>query len=302
MILLFVEDTIFFVQIAENISKYYRNCEILAEYNQDYFDRATIIIPVGINAQKKLMHYTRYRNKFLISDSLIYDILDDKINFYDFIDTNNMLIDSPIKLIRTYDDYYKKDFEGQFIVKHRRGAGSAKNKIITGSIQNIIRKYSPDCQIQDLLKVKYIDCVSCLCKNGDILRSLNFRVHDFISRDLYKTDHKLFLKRTKSMYMEVMSKIVKRLKYNGLIEFEFLVDKNKNIYIIEANPRISGTIFTYIEKNSPYVNDLINSYCNLIVKHGFDATNYEGTYELNYYKKKSPKYKICDCGLVKIIK
>src|SRR5437764_13620651 len=96
--------------------------------------------------------------------------------------------------------------------------------------------------------------------------------------------------------MEVMSKIVKQLKYNGFIEFEFLVDKNKNIYIIEANPRISGTIFTYVQDNSPYMNDLMNSYCNLLVKNSFDIANYDGNYKLNYYKKENLKYKICDCG------
>ena len=56
--------------------------------------------------------------------------------------------------------------------------------------------------------------------------------------------------------------------------------------LLEDNLKKQKAIPTANLKFEPdkYVNDLINSYCNLIVKYAFDTMNYEGNYKLNYYK------------------
>ena len=102
---------------------------ILNEYNEKYFNEATVIIPFGINAQIALNNYPQYNHKFLINPKTVYDELDDKINFYEMIKKYKFLDNSEIKLISSYDDKYIKDknvnIYGKFIIKNRNGAGSS---------------------------------------------------------------------------------------------------------------------------------------------------------------------------------
>ena len=58
-------------------------CEILTRFNKKYFDKATVIIPFGIDSQIKLNKYPEYNHKFLVCDDEdVYDTLNDKIIDY----------------------------------------------------------------------------------------------------------------------------------------------------------------------------------------------------------------------------
>lgn len=279
-------DTLFFLK------RQYPRSIVLTRFSRHYFEKADVIIPITVRCQKKLNRFHEYKHKFLTTDNRIYDILDDKIKFYNFVRENDLLHNSNIKLIRSYGiDYSGSNFYGKFIIKHKNGSGSSKNKIVEGYIKNLIRKHSDDYQIQKLLDVDHINCISCCCKNGEIIECLNFVTPHFISKKLYKTNHTLTLKRPKKKYIDIISKIVKTINYSGLIEFEFLVDKHKKSYLIECNPRISGTIrcILYQHNDVPYIN-LINSYINSLCKtklpiyhYDHEKLNYDGRFEkVNY--------------------
>lgn len=280
------------------LKHYYPDCVILTRPDRYYFEKADVIIPISIKCQKELNKYREFKHKILTASDEVYDTLDDKINFYKFINKYNLLEGLNIKLINTYgNDYDGPNIHGKFIVKHRNGIGSAKNKVAKGKIKKIIRMF-PNYQIQDLLNVNHINCVSCLCKNGSIISSLNFIVPEFISNKLYKKSHELLLKRPDSDFLELVTRIIEITNYSGLIELEFLVDNDGRTYLIECNPRLSGTVRCISNKNDvPYVSNLINPYVNLFSRKQFDTRHYIDNSQLKYNGNfKHPDYYISSDG------
>ena len=59
------------------------------------------------------------------------------------------------------------------------------NHVVYDNIYNIISKYNDKYQIQDFLDIKYIHSINCLCKNGNIISSLDFIYFGFIDRQFY---------------------------------------------------------------------------------------------------------------------
>ncbi|NBU98799.1 MAG: hypothetical protein EBS19_11425, partial [Spirochaetia bacterium] len=51
--------------------------------------------------------------------------------------------------------------------------------------------------------------------------------------------------------------IVKRLNLYGIVEFEFLIDTKDDIYIMECNPRISGSVRVPL-----FFDEIIRKYIN----------------------------------------
>ena len=114
------------------------NYVVLNNFNKEYFDKADAIVPFGINSQKKLYEikqmYPEYRYKFLVNSPEVYTLFDDKKQFYDFVEKENVLEGSQMKLIKTYDEKYDGPHKtGSFLVKNKRGVGSLHNKVITGN-------------------------------------------------------------------------------------------------------------------------------------------------------------------------
>ena len=296
--------------------KYFdKNCIVLSDYNEKYFKEATVIIPNGIQAQKRLGNYLQYKNKFLVNHDYIYDKLDDKINFYNMIRQHDILKNSYIRLINTYDSKYKGPNKySKFIIKHRKGAGSNDNKIVTDNIYNLIKKYGDDYQIQDILDVKKIHGINYLCKKGKLISGLDFIYSGFIDNDNNYSDVKQELKNVEQKYVDVISKIVEKVNYNGFIELEFLEDTNDNIYLMEINPRISGNIKCTVQQDeytyAPYITNLLAPYCDIITKK-IDDTNLSNKLELINYSDgieiiyqgnlHVPKHKPCNCGVVRFL-
>lgn len=252
------------------ISKYYKKkLYIVDKFIKHYFDKAIAIIPLGIKSQKELNKYTKYKHKFMVNDTNIYDMLDDKILFYNFVKKNNILKGTDIKLIKSYTQKYNGiNIYGNFLLKHRNGAGSAYNKIKTDWIYNIINKYSENNQIQKIIDIKIISGVNGICKDGEIIQMFDFIMPNFDGNDYYFRDNDEILDNVKPQCKKVISRILKKVNYNGFFEIEFAIDKNWNVYLLECNPRISGNIrTTAIENNvvySPFVKHFIIPYCEII--------------------------------------
>ncbi|AYV75335.1 MAG: hypothetical protein Terrestrivirus1_209 [Terrestrivirus sp.] len=256
---------------------YLKRCKetyvVLNNFNKEYFDKADAIVPFGINSQKKLYEikqtYPEYKYKFLVNSAEVYTLFDDKKQFYDFVERENVLEGSQMKLIKTYDEKYDGPHKtGSFLVKNKRGVGSLHNKIITGDIYDIINRYNTDNQIQDILDVKEIQAVNLVCKKGKIISGLNFVFPGAINPQILNSTAKQYLRHLEEKYMKVLSKLVKLVSYDGFVEFELLLDANDDLYLLECNPRIPGDIKSTFENtpNSPYITDLINVYINVLSK------------------------------------
>lgn len=280
MIIFFIDKydlhTLHMVSFLSDNMKY--NYVILTKFNRGYFDRAEVIIPFGIKSQQKLIKYSSYKNKYLLCDNArIYDQLDDKIIFYDLIIKYDLLYDSSVHLIPTYDSKFSHNKYGKFILKQRDGSGSLGNIFKTGYLRDLIEKYSSKYQIQDVIDIKNIYSISCFCIKGEVINSINYITNGYLNPDFYRKRSIDIIQAVNSSIGKVIDRIVKKFNYNGIIEIEFIVDHKDKIYLMEVNPRISGTIKTKTENGYlPFNNFIIDAYILYITK------------------KKVPSIKLCD--------
>ena len=277
--------------------------KILHKFNKKLFDKAEVIIPFGIHSQTELNNYSEYKHKFLVNKNYVYNILDDKKNFYNFIKKYNLLNNTNIHLIKTYtkSNLYCNKY-GQFLIKDTLGIGSNYNHIESGYLHNLIRKYSKNYQIQDIIDGQYIDAINCLCKDGKIIRSLNFQAkHKKIKNKFELLDQQYFCE-TDSKFLKVIENIVEKLNYSGFIEFEFITDSTKQkIYLMECNPRISGNLLCDMKNTfCPFIAELIIPYIYLIQNKQYNTKTYDITPILYNSDIIMCDYKLCNCGCVKL--
>jgi predicted ATP-grasp superfamily ATP-dependent carboligase len=277
---------------------------ILTKFVEKYFKKARVIIPFGTKSQKKLHEYTEYRHKFLTNDKEIYNAINDKIRFYDIIKKYDLLNKSDIKLIETYESNYQgPDKHGKFIIKHRKGIGSISNQIVEGNLYDLIKQYSYDHQIQDLLDVDYISGVNCLCSNGSVISAIDFCMQGFITNDYYNQNNLEIIREVDNRYMSVISRIIEVFRYSGFIEIEFLVDRKGDVYLMEANPRATGCIKSKtLEDQAPYITNLIKPYCNLINKKHIKLINYGKQTDIIFYGESNEPLHVVMNGVVKFFK
>ena len=191
-----------------------------------------------------------------------YQMFDNKSGFYKYLKENTSLWNG-LYLIPHYDKQYNgPNINKNFMVKKNYGFSSAFNEIISGNINDIISKYAATHQIQDIMDVKHIYGVSLSCLSGKILGVYTYKSIEAITKESQLNGFNA----TRNNYIEYpevkqfLKKLMQHVLYNGLIEVEFIIDKNK-IYIMESNPRISGSsripaYFDWIIQ--PY----IDNYCN----------------------------------------
>lgn len=189
-----------------------------------------VIIPIDVKSQTLL-----YKNT-------IYDMLDDKKVFYEYLKRCDL---KNIRLINSYDSDYKgEDIYSEFIIKPSNEYGSKGQMRKKGYIREIIAEYANNNQIQDIINIRTLYEVNFSCKKGDIVGKLCCVTHD---KHRKSSDYK---KGVRGYYtldipyniLTLCENIINRLNYTGLIEFEFIEDENGTIYIMECNPRMSGHI------------------------------------------------------------
>jgi len=274
---------------------------VLYKYNKDKFDKADVIVPIGIFSQIELSKYSEHKNKFLVNEPYVYYVINNKVKFYKFIKKFDILKDSSIQLIPTFDKKYKgPNFYDKFIVKHKDGTGSFDNKIKKDHLYNLISKYGKNYQVQELIKVKYVHGINCLCHNGRIVRAVNFIVEGFIDPTNNNDNCIEEVREVDPKFLDVINKITMTFQYNGFIEFEFLEDNKNNIFLIEANPRLSGHIKCIArDKSLPYVDNLIIPYYDIILNNNNKQDLYVKNDDVMYFGCiKNPQYKARRYGVV----
>jgi len=187
----------------------------------------------------------------------IYKMLDCKIGFYNYLKQNNEIcLNSNIKYIPTYDNLYNgPNIHKQFMIKASWGYSCKFNEIKYGNIYDLINQYKNTHQIQDLMNVKHILGISLCCKFGKIIGVYSYLTTGPISTTSFHAERS-----NKIIFPEVklfLKKIVEKLNLNGILEFEFLIDNENKIYIMECNPRISGSIRVPI-----FYDNIIKTYIN----------------------------------------
>jgi predicted ATP-grasp superfamily ATP-dependent carboligase len=309
MIVIFAYKKRFLTYISLLLSNAKFKYVILSAYDEYYFDKADVIIPLGIDAQCKLNKYKEYKDKFLTCSNYIYDMLDNKNEFYRFIKKNKILKYSDVKLIPTYDKYSKeRNRYGKFIVKEYGGAGSSSNKIIEDWLHTIIDDYSDKCQIQDVLDIKYVYSINCLAYNGKLISSLNYIIKGFIKESFYNENRKVQVQHVPYKFKKVIKDILKKSHYNGILEIEFIVTKNDVAYLMECNPRVSSNMKCIDDNYNdntivPYTEYIFNPYIDIICNKSIKIPNlYHDKCDITFYGKvKCNKYTEHN-GVIKLIK
>lgn len=275
---------------------------ILTKYNEELLEKANIIIPFGIDSQNDLVNIKKYSDKLLLcNNSEIYDILDDKVMFYHFIKKYELLENTNISLIKTYTKKHKgENIYGEFYIKRKNGAGSYRNKIRKGFIFDLIKKYKRH-QIQDVIDIKGVHGVNCLCLNGELISALDFTTPKSIEYNYYTVDNKEFLTPMIDSFTAVCKSIIKKANYSGLIEIEFIESADGKRYLMECNPRLSGNLKCILKNGEvPFIENIIKPYVNILKEKKIKLKIYKGIQETLYLgSHHSPDYNIKDNGVVK---
>ena len=242
--------------------------------NLDNINHNDIIIPVCVKAQALL-----YKDK-------IYSTLDNKKSFYNLLGNYSNCL-KHIHLIPSYDKNYKGDnIFKNFLLKPVNDWGSKNILFKEGFIYDIISKYAKTHQIQDIIKLKAIYEANFVCKDGVIINNIMCITNESILTQNYLDSidntknipkYILITKNIPKYILKLCKTVIASLNYNGFIEFEFIKDVNGKFYIMECNPRISGTIY-----NPLYFKELVEPY--FYIKSTF-ANYLVKSYEYKYEKK-----------------
>ncbi|HRS54401.1 MAG TPA: ATP-grasp domain-containing protein [Bacteroidales bacterium] len=205
--------------------------DIVNKFKIDFF------IPVNSNYIGEIL-----KNRELFSHTLSYygptssyEILNNKLLLFNFL-KNNVSLNIMPKHYETIEGA-----EMPFVYKPQ-SSSSSKGVIYFMSENDLIKNKT---KIKDTgIIQQYVDGVgigfSCFAVNGEIkkyyshLRLIEFPLSGGSSlyRESYN-DNRLF---------DIVAPIVKKLNWSGLAMFEFKLTKDNQIYLIEVNPRVWGSI------------------------------------------------------------
>lgn len=200
--------------------------------------------------------------------SNIYFMLNDKMQFYNYIKQNSDLLSDGIKFIPTYDYTYKgPNIHKEFLLKDKNGYSAAFNNKITGNVYDLIKTYASKYQIQDIMNVKHILGVSLSCMFGKILGVYSYKTNEAITNKTlvngFDAIRGNFIEDV--VVRKFIKRFVERINYFGIIEIEFLIDQNNTIHVMECNPRISGSLNV-----APYFDWIIMPYIKALQNRSVD--------------------------------
>jgi len=195
-----------------------------------------IIIPVDVESNAVLFGKDNV--------AAIYRMLDDKIDFYQWLQWNNDILGSKIRLI-------PKGVPGgsvkKYMIKHRRGYGSLNNVVREDFYERLLDDFPIEqYQIQEWIKVDTVLACDGFARDGS-LKSVFYTMKKSVAKFQdyekgYPLQYKNYIPRPEIESFVVA--IVERISYTGFFQFEFIQDRRGQIYILECNPRISGLVFS----------------------------------------------------------
>ena len=239
------------------------NCEVqvVTSMNNLNINKDTII-STSVNGQFTIFQpFLKYN---------IYNMLDDKISFYNYLRQNPDLL-TGMPLIPSYDETYKGPaITKQFIIKQKNGWSSRFNTYVTDNVYNLIQQFGKTHQIQDVLDIKHIYGVNLCIFFGKIIGVYTNSSFGGLTPEMNAKGFPAILTNF-IKYKEVrdfLKKIIKTTNYQGIVEFEFLIDKNDKIYIMECNPRLSGAL-----RDALYFDNVVKKYITALHTKQFNEVN-----------------------------
>lgn len=166
-----------------------------------------------------------------------------------------------IHFIPTYDENYKgENIHSKFLIKPNNGAASKNQIIKSGHIYEFISKYAEKYQIQEIIDIRVIYEIDFICKDGDIVGSIFHKTYqkERKTSDYFWGVNSIQTTNLPKGIIELCKNIIKDVKYNGFINFDFIKDVHGTVYIMECNPRLSGILY-----NPQYFKKLIEPYYNI---------------------------------------
>jgi hypothetical protein len=246
-------------------------------HNMDNITKNDIVIPIGVDSQASY-----YNNS-------IYYIFDNKYKFYKYITSNNILENTNINIIKSYDkDYAGENIFSKFIIKPCDEFGS-KNQIREQDyIYNIINKYSMNNnnQIQEIINIDKMYEVNLYIMNGNIISSYCLLTESTRKSNQYINGVLGKVIKIPDNILNFCNKIIKISNYTGFIEFEFITDKNK-LYIMECNPRISASV-----NNPIYFKEMIEANFKIVSSFANYRLKYNKNFRINESGLQFNKYNL----------
>jgi hypothetical protein len=186
--------------------------------------------------------YSIFKNRCNFGN--IYNLWNDKIAFYNYLKQNDDLLDG-LQLIPHYDSSYKgPNITKEFFLKEKDGWSSKFNQKIHGNIYNLIAMYGKKNQIQDVMIIKHIYGVSVSSLHGKIIGIYTYLTNEGLTPEMNASGFNA-IRSNYIKYEKVKNfiiNIIKKVSFNGIVEFEFIIDNNDIIYVMESNPRLSGSL------------------------------------------------------------
>jgi hypothetical protein len=186
--------------------------------------------------------YSIFKNRCNLNN--IYNIWNDKIAFYNYLKQNPDLLDG-LQLIPHYDSTYNgPNITKEFFLKDKDGWSSKFNQKIHGNIYSLIASHGKKNQIQDVMNIKNIYGVSVSSLHGKIIGVYTYITNEGITPQMnaggFNAERTNYIKFDKIKNFVI--NIIKKANFNGIVEFEFIIDHQNIIYVMESNPRLSGSL------------------------------------------------------------
>ena len=215
----------------------------------------------------KIKDWIEQHCKILINTRELYDTIDNKYNGYKF----NIEHDIPtIPTLLLTDNTTKKEIcnftNGKYpiFLKNVYGCGG----LGTSTCNNIDNLFENDklknIHIGNIIQpciIGNIYIVNMLYSNGEIVDTFILKSSSYI-KDTLTVRMQPFRKVIETnIFDDIIKKIGCNTKYTGIMEAEFFVTVDKAIYMIEYNPRFSGSMICAFANNA----SILKNYMNLLL-------------------------------------
>ena len=224
-------------------------------YNTNLLRNYNYVLPVIPESNLKLYDYAKYleANKInmLLSDSKTIKICSDKYEFYKFIRNNKL------NTIKTYLKYTENMNGRKFVIKDRYGVGCSYVKI-TKDI-NKLRTINSNNIIQDYIVGQDYSVSVFFTREGFKLLTINKQCIRINQNDqIYLFGIMINIKH--DCYIKIIS-IISKIKnifpgLRGFVGIDLLIN-NKEIFIIEINPRLTTSFVGVYDTLGVNIIDLI---------------------------------------------
>lgn len=241
---------IIYIVTDNNVHSWNTRSKVLEErFRSMGYEVKTIIDPSNISPDNNAListnvdyQYSIFKNRCHFGN--IYNIWNDKNAFYKYLKQNPDLLNG-LQLIPHYDSSYQgPNITKNFFLKDKDGWSSKFNQIINGNIYSLIASHGKKYQIQDVMNIKHIFGISVSSLHGKIIGVYTYLTNEGITAQMnaggFKAERTNYIKfeNVKNFVIN----IIKKARFNGIVEFEFIIDDKNIIYVMESNPRLSGSL------------------------------------------------------------